>query len=126
MKLIIEGPPVTKKNSPRILRTRHGGRFVAPSARYEAWEKWALLQLGGQMVRARAPTIETPVNLRALIYRKRNAGDLDNYLAAICDALQKARVVRNDKLIAGHDGSRLLVHRERPRVEIELTPLEAP
>lgn len=121
MRFVIEGPPATKKNSSRILRSKRGRPFVAPSAAFKRWERYAVLQLRTQA--HATESITTPVNLRALIYRKRNVGDLDNYIAAVCDALQTAGVVVNDKLVQGHDGSRLLLDRARPRVEIELTPL---
>ena len=64
-----------------------------------------------------------PVNLCATVYRAKNVGDLGNYLAAVCDALEKAGVVENDRLIGGFDGSRLLTDPKRPRVEIALRPL---
>src|ERR1017187_7823878 len=63
------------------------------------------------------------VNVCALIYRARAVGDLDNYLHAVGDALQKAGVLANDKQIEGWDHSRKLIDRECPRVEIEITPL---
>lgn len=34
MKLTLYGDPRTKKNSARILKSRSGGRFVAPSKAY--------------------------------------------------------------------------------------------
>lgn len=126
MKFTIDGPPRTKKNSSRILVNRRtGARFVAPSAAAVGWCRDAAIEL----LRTRraagwtAP-LATPQNLAALIYRNRNSGDLDNFLAAICDALQAAGIVANDRLIRGHDGSRLLLDYRRPRVEITLTPLE--
>jgi len=129
MRFIIEGPPVTKKNSPRILRGRNGRPFVAPSKASQRWQRDAAIELlrqyrRGHKCQAGVAAFTAPVNLRALIYRKHDGpGDLDNYIAAVCDALQTAGIVANDRLIRGHDGSRLLVDRERPRVEIELTPL---
>ena len=38
MKLTLYGDPRTKKNSARILRSRSGGRFVAPSKAYVDYE----------------------------------------------------------------------------------------
>src|SRR6185436_13305003 len=64
------------------------------------------------------------VNLRALIYRDKRTGDTVGYLQAICDALEAAHVVANDRPLETFDGSRPLVDRERPRVEIEVTPLD--
>jgi hypothetical protein len=116
--------------------------MVLQSRQYLAWEGPAVLQLRSQnrpgllrtvgVDRARGvvtvgtgPLI-TPVSLQARVYRDRNAGDLGNYLAAICDVLERAGVVENDRLIQSFDGSRLLIDRKNPRVEIELTPLRDP
>lgn len=130
--LVIEGPPRTKKNSLR--RIKRGRRvFTVPSAAHEVWEARAVPQLQRQYGRYRpdagvvilGAAIDRPVNMKALIYRDRNVGDLLNYAAAVSDALQRAGVVADDKLIVSVDGSRLLLDRARPRVEIELRPVEA-
>lgn len=119
----ILGAPRTKKNSQRIAKTSVGRPFILQSRASDAWSKAAIIQLRSQL--ARAP-IAVPVNLRALVYRDRAVGDLGNYLAGICDVLEAATVVVNDKWILGFDGSRLLIDRVRPRVEIELTSLDLP
>lgn len=139
MRFVIEGPPRTKKNSLRIMRGRRGRPFVAQSAQAERWEESAILQLRIQLgsnvyigavdhgrgsVEIGSYPIAVPVNLRALVYRARaGRADLLNYLAAVSDALERAGVVADDQLVAGVDGSRLLVDRQRPRVEIELEPM---
>lgn len=127
MKLVIEGAPRTKKNSLR--RIKRGRRvFTVPSAAHEAWEMLAIHQLARQVRIARELGGDIrhywPLNMRALVYRERNVGDLLNYLAAVSDALERAAVVSDDKLIVSVDGSRLLLDRARPRVEIELTPAQ--
>lgn len=122
MTFTILGAPVTKKNSGRIMRSRKGRPFVMPSAAFKRWEQTTILQLQSQ--RRSSPTLTVPVELTALIYRKRNVGDLDNYLSAVGDVLQKAQVISNDKLIASFGQSRLLKDAKCPRVEIELRPLE--
>jgi Holliday junction resolvase RusA-like endonuclease len=123
----IEGAPRTKKNSLR--RIRRGRRtFTVSSAAHEAWANSAVLQLRAQVRRAPSdlpvamlPYFTSAVNMRALVYRDRDVGDLLNFLAAISDALEAAGVVADDKLVLGLDGSRLLLDRKRPRVEVELT-----
>ena len=126
MKLVIEGVPRTKKNGLR--RIKRGRRiFTVPSAAHEAWEAIAVPQLAKQFrAWARGLPMGAPVdfalNMRALVYRDRDVGDLLNYLAAVSDVLERAGVVANDRLIVSVDGSRLLLDRARPRVEIELTP----
>lgn len=135
MKLVIEGAPRTKKNGLR--RIKRGRRvFTVPSAAHEAWEAIAVPQLRRQYGRATRVTgidrtagavtvstgpLESPLNMNAHVYRDRDVGDLLNYLAAVSDALERAGVVADDCLIVSVDGSRLLIDRSRPRVEIELT-----
>lgn len=129
MRLVILGAPRTKKNSLR--RLKRGKRvFTVPSLAHEQWEAVAVAQLRKQHAYVRtiygpdyAAMITTPVNLRAVVYRERaGRADLLNYLAAISDALERAGVLEDDRLVASLDGSRLMLDRARPRVEIELTP----
>jgi Holliday junction resolvase RusA-like endonuclease len=119
VRLCILGAPRTKKNSNRLVPAR-GRQFVLPSAAFERYRNEALPQL----VDAAAPTLRQPVNCRALVYRDANRGDLIGYLQGLADLLEEADVVENDRLIVGWDGSRMFVDRERPRVEIVLTPAE--
>jgi Holliday junction resolvase RusA-like endonuclease len=122
VRFVIEGCPRTKKN--HLRRVRRGGRtFSVQSEAFEAWAEGAVPQLIRQKTKQRLQPIAVTVNLRALVYRERNHGDLVNFLSAICDVLQVAGVVVNDRLIVGHDGSRPLLDKKNPRVEIELTPL---
>jgi Holliday junction resolvase RusA-like endonuclease len=124
VRFVVVGRPATKSNHQSIMRGKKGRPFVMQSAQYRAWEELAVAQLRGQ---ARGRTfsdwITRPMNLRAIVYRDRNIGDLGNYLKAICDVLERAGIVENDRLIMGFDGSRLLIDRENPRVEVELSPL---
>ena len=124
MRFVIEGAPRTKKNHMRIVRVR-GGPVPIQAASHDAWSRAAILQLQSQChgLRANMRCEGVPLNLRALVYRDRAVGDLGNYLAAVCDALERAAVVADDKWIMGFDGSRLLIDRARPRIEIELAPL---
>lgn len=118
----IEGAPRTKKNHTRIIRVRGVPKIIQGEAN-EKWANDAALQLQAQ--RRLQPMLPTDalLSLRAEIYRDADRGDLVNYLQAICDALQDAKVVANDKLIAAFDGCRLRLDRRRPRVEIELSVL---
>ncbi len=124
MTFTIEGPPRTKKNHGRVIK-RGKRKFHVPSEAHEAWANSAVLQLRIQ-ARKRYPGgwPSCPVNCRALIYRDANRGDAVGYYQAIADALEAAGVVENDRLIVAWDGSRILVDRHCPRVEIELTPLD--
>jgi len=120
--LVIDGPPRTKKNSQQLARIR-GRFFPVQSAAYRKWAKPATLQLQSQWA-GRAP-LAVPMFMTALVYRDRNTGDCLNFWAAVCDVLEDAGVIENDKLIMHVDGSRLLIDRYHPRVELTLTSLDA-
>ena len=122
MKLTLYGDPRTKKNSARILRSRSGGRFVAPSKAYVDYETDCLRQIK----RPNSP-ISARVNVRCVYYMKTaRRVDLANLIEATTDILVKARVLEDDnsKIVAAHDGSRVELDREKPRVEIEIEEME--
>ncbi len=126
MKLTIIGSPRTKKNSQRIVQVK-GRPVIIQSKNAVGWEASAVAQMKSATRRDTQGMwlpAEGPVSLRALVYRDRKVGDLGNYLAAVCDALERAGVVENDRLIQSFDGSRLLVDKKNPRVEIEIEPFE--
>lgn len=127
MRLTILGPPRTKKNHQRIIRVK-GRPVIVQAKTSEGWEASAVAQLLSQRPINRGfwEPATVPVSLRALIYRDRNVGDLGNYLASVCDALERAGVVVNDRLIQSFDGSRLCIDRKNPRIELEITPMETP
>lgn len=67
------------------------------------------------------------MNIRCLYYMPdRRWVDLVNLLEATCDILVKAGVLADDRssIVVGHDGSRVLLDRQRPRAEIEITRME--
>ena len=67
-----------------------------------------------------------PVNVRCLYYMPtRRRVDLTNLLEATDDILVRAGVLADDcaSVVAGHDGSRVLLDRQRPRVEIVITEM---
>ena len=66
------------------------------------------------------PFFETPVKLTATIYYRSEASDLSDELA--CDCLQKAGIVKNDRLIEEKHLYRQ-TDKENPRVELELEEL---
>lgn len=130
LRFMIPGDPRTKKNSPRILYK--GARcpvckkgkipFVKPSEAFEKYEEAALWQLRCR----REQPIEVPVNVKCLYYMATaGAVDLNNLLEATCDILVKAKVLADDnsRIVAGHDGSRVLYDKGNPRVEITITAM---
>ena len=115
VKFTILLPPITKKNSQRILINRKTGRpFIAPSKQYEQYEKDAayfIKPLG----------IDYPVNIKCLFYMpSKRSVDLTNLLEGIDDVLVRCGCIVDDnyKIVTGHDGSRIRLDRENPRTEV--------
>lgn len=122
MKLTLYGDPRTKKNSARILRTRSGAPFVAPSKAYGDYETDCLRQIK----KPRSP-ISARVNVRCVYYMKTaRRVDLANLIEATTDILVKAGVLEDDhcRIVAGHDGSRVEYDKQNPRVEIWFEEME--
>lgn len=122
MHLTLYGEPRTKKNSARILRTRSGTPFVAPSKAYVDYETDCLRQIN----RPRSP-ISARVNVRCVYYMKTaRRVDLANLIEATTDILVKARVLEDDNccIVAAHDGSRVDYDKQKPRVEIWIEEME--
>ena len=122
-------PPVTKKNSAQIGHTGQKcpvckrGKFVRllPSKQYREYEEAALWCL------QRREPIDRPVNVKCLFYMPTaRLVDLTNLLEAADDALVTAGVLADDnsRIVTGHDGSRVLLDREKPRTEIFITEVE--
>lgn len=118
--LVVYGPPRTKKTSNRIVRAGRR-RYVLPSEPHQRWFCSALPQLKTQWRRL---PLAVPIGVRAIFYRDRATGDLCNYMQALADALERAGVVRNDRLIGSWDGSRLRKDPKCPRVELTITELD--
>lgn len=123
LSLTLWGAPRTKKNSQSIrCNPRTGRRFISPSEAYRAYEADCLMQIPG---RARQK-IDLPVNVRCVYYMPtRRRVDLTNLLEATDDVLVRAGVLADDHsgIIAAHDGSRVRMDREWPRVEIEIVSM---
>ena len=118
----LKDAPRTKKNHQQIRKTSSGRRFVAPSKDFLLYQEKCLWQI---KVPQRA--ISEAVNVRCVYYRpNRRRVDLVNLMEATCDILVKAGALADDcaAIVAGHDGSRVLLDRQNPRVEIEITRME--
>lgn len=121
IKFVVSLPPITKKNSQRIVTNKRTGKsYLIPSKAYEKYEKeagWFLKPLG----------INCPVNVKCLFYMPtRRKVDLTNLLESIDDVMVKYGVLADDdyKVVAAHDGSRVLYDKENPRTEIYISPFE--
>jgi Holliday junction resolvase RusA-like endonuclease len=118
-KIVIKLPPVTKKNSQRIVyRGRHP--IILPSEKYEQYEcdaGWFIKPLG----------IDYPVNVRCLYYMPtKRIVDLVNLQEATLDVLVKYGAIKDDnsRIVVSMDGSRVLYDKENPRTEIYIERLD--
>lgn len=120
IKIIINLEPITKKNSQRIFINRRTRKpFIMPSAKYKEYESAAAAH-----IKYNGDPINEPVNIKCLFYMKtKRRVDLVNLLEAADDMLVKHRVIEDDNntIIKGHDGSRVLYDKEKPRTEIYIT-----
>lgn len=118
-------PPITKKNSMRIVRNRKTGkRRIMPSQQYMDYEAEALWHC--KRARVQRP-IDEPVEVKCLFYMPtRRRVDLTNLLESIDDVLVKAGVIKDDHsgIIVSHDGSRVLYDKQNPRTEVSITAYE--
>lgn len=123
MRLTLLGDPRTKKNSQRLVDA--GGRTVPLASRaYTEYRDICLWQIPPPV---RAMGITESVNLKCVYYMgTRRKVDLCNLIEATCDILVDAGVLADDnsRVVAGHDGSRVLYDKKNPRVEIEITIIE--
>lgn len=116
--------PKTKKNHQQVLyNSKTKKPFIAQNNAYKRYEQDA-----GWFVKWNKPPINEAVNVKCVFYRdSERRVDLTNLLEAIDDVLVKYKVLADDnfKIIASHDGSRVYVDREKPRIEIEITRLQS-
>lgn len=114
---IIPLNPRTKKNNQQILINGKTGKpFVAQNAKYKLYEQEA-----GWFLKRPSSPISSPVNVKCLFYRDSNRRcDLTNLLEAIDDILVHYGILEDDNfhIIHSHDGSRVYIDKERPRIEI--------
>ena len=118
----LKSAPRTKKNH-GIITTRGKSPRMLPSKQFSAWNRIAQVELARVRADSRGFPIEFNVNVRAWFYRDAERGDACNFYEALADALQEGRIVVNDSQIVSWDGSRLLVDKENPRVEVWITEI---
>ena len=117
-KFTVPLPPITKKNSQRIVIIK-GKPCIIPSEKYKEYEGAALW-----FVPKRGTPIDFPVNVKCIFYIPNNRlCDLTNHLESIDDVMVKAGLLKDDnyKILASHDGSRVAVDKNNPRTEVEIT-----
>ena len=122
MKITINEPPRSKKNSMQIVRM--GNRYsLVPSKAYKEYEKACAKYFYGWS----AEPIDYPVVVRCTYYMPtRRKCDLTNLMGATHDILVKYGVLADDNrdVVASVDGSRVYYDKQHPRTEIEITPYD--
>jgi hypothetical protein len=126
------GAPRTKKTSNRLAKLGKTKRtIVLPSKAWSDWVKVAHIVGNhgeGCDEFAWTPKDTLPMldyNCTALIYRDADRGDAVGYYQGLADLLEKRGVIVNDSCITQWDGSRLLIDRKNPRIELTLTEVAA-
>ena len=102
---------------------------VVQGEKYQQYEQTCLWRLitKKNAIAAELDGKQPPYNVKCVYYRNSERRvDLSNLLEATDDILVNAKVLPDDnyKIIASHDGSRVRIDRENPRVEITITELE--
>lgn len=133
LELVIEGRPITKKNSQMIITTPTGQKFLISKKAYRDYEKEACKSIKEQMAywKGGFRAFEEPVHVQALYWMPNRRGwpDLLGVEEATADILEaknkklkeRIQIISNDKNIVSWDGSRLMgVDQDRPRVEITI------
>ncbi len=106
---------------------------VIPSKAHREWVKDSRIEFH-QEGPLSLPLLDQPYNCKAIFYRSRRIGDAVGFYQGLADLLQDKNisatrgvvlnVLTDDKWIQTWDGSRLEIDRAKPRVEVELTPME--
>lgn len=122
------GAPRTKKNHGERWKPKGSNlTLTVPSKAWRDWLQGVAFLLPGGRTRLRFTDGETllfRVNCRGIFYRDANRGDAVGYYQGLADLLEKTGVVKNDAQIVSWDGSRLLIDRKNPRVEVILESAE--
>jgi Holliday junction resolvase RusA-like endonuclease len=116
----IEGCPIVKKNTQKV-SFRYGRPIKYNTAVYTRWEASAVRQLWG-FERPGVP-INVPVILLCTFFMQtRRRVDLSALYEGIQDVLVKTDILADDnsQIVIGHDGSRVLYDKERPRMRVQI------
>lgn len=126
IKFTIPVRPRTKKNHSNIVTLKNGRTLLLPSKPYKEFEKSVCDFVKGYFKPSVSP-INQPVNLKCIFYKDKNyKSDLMGYLQAIADSLVKAGLLEDDNsnIVVSTDGSKVMLDRNRPRIEIEITEIQ--
>ena len=122
MKITINEPPRSKKNSMQIIKL--GNRYsLTPSKAYKEYKR----ACGQYLVGWSASPIDYPINLKCIFYMPTHRRcDKTNLESAICDILVDYGILADDSrdIVASTDGGRVYYDKQNPRTEIEITPYD--
>ncbi len=145
--LTLPGVPRPKKNSQQIVKTRTGRMMVIPSEEYLAWfkDQMSRKRVILHQLRSAPLPLSCAVEVQALIYtdgaNRAHVGDLLGYEQAIGDLIQSEKwskpvpgkpsrqlrkglgIITDDKMIDSWDGSRRLIDKTNPRIELTIRTL---
>lgn len=123
----IYGHPFVKKNCQKIIYHKYLKRNIAVyTTNYTGWANDAMMQLGrtnrsGRLVKKIDSPIDKPIILKCHFYVQDNRRcDISALYEGIQDILVKCQILKDDnwKIVQGHDGSRVFVDKENPRIEL--------
>ena len=135
IKFIINGNPISSKNSIRSGITKNGRNYTYVKKDVKDYRNNALKQLSKQTPFGAAFTDEfrgveilpiiKPIQVSFIFYCKDNRKrDLCNLIQCPADLLQQAGIILNDYLITSLDGSRIMpLDKDNPRTEITIYKL---
>ena len=133
IRFVIKGDPRTKKNHQMIAGAGHKcsacgkpeKQWIRQGRAHDDFADAAKWQLRPRPQKS----IDYPVNVKAIFYMKtRRRVDALNLQATIDDLLVECKILEDDnsKIVAAHDGSRVLYDPMNPRVEITITRMDEP
>jgi Holliday junction resolvase RusA-like endonuclease len=98
---------IPPKKTSQMINRRGSKVWISPNIKYKEWENRAAQELMIQKSEMNIKIFTADINLKVYIFRKGyKLFDLSNAIQSIEDALQKAKIIKNDSIIYSFDGSR--------------------
>ncbi len=114
-----------KKNSKQIYRNKATGKtFIGSNHRAKSLEESLVIKLSSLRMQKRLEPITEPINCQLVFYfpesvyytKKGDVSkvlpDLSNLFESVTDSLQKSKIIDNDRIIGGFDGSRRAISKD--------------
>lgn len=124
--VFIPGRPIVKKNTQKVVRLKSGVYKKIDSPTYKAWKHQAQVYIKQAILKCKitAP-ISTEMQMTAIFHFKNRQAepDLSNLYEGIQDLLKEMGVIKDDRLIQSHDGSRK-VFGEKEGISCEIKALD--